>query len=115
MTCTNAAVGLVDGPSEGNSGFTISVSIAGSSSLPGWGGSKDFTSMLGDAKALVLHPVANADDVLTGDTTFWKAYPMLKSIKQSGDNPKMVEVDFVIFPDSSKPKAIRLFAYGATS
>ncbi len=112
VTCTNASAGIVDAPAVGNSGFSITVSVAGANDLPGWGNSKDFTSMLGDAAKLVLHPVVNSDTNYDNDTAFWKAYPMLSSIVQSGENPKSVKVDFKIFPDTSKPDAIRLFSYG---
>ncbi len=112
VTCTNAVEGAVVEPDAGNSGATLTVTVTGVSLLTGWGNSKDFTGMLGDAAKLVLHPVVNDDDDYDGDVAFWKAYPMLKSIKQSGENPKTVSVTFKIFPDLTKPAAIRLFAFG---
>lgn len=112
VVVTNAAAGARTAPDAGNSGFTISVTTTGSSQLTGWGNSQDFTGMLADAQKLVLHPVANDDAVYTGDLAFWKAYPMLSSIKQSAENPKTCTVAFKIFPDTSKADAIRLFVYG---
>ncbi len=112
VACTNAAVGLVDSPAVGNSGFTIVVATPGGAALPGWGNSKDFTSMLGDAAKLVLHPTVKDDDDFSEDTAFWKAYPVLSSIVKSGENPQTVAVEFKIFPDTSKPDEIRLFCYG---
>jgi hypothetical protein len=112
VTCTNATAGDVAAPDAGNSGFTLAVTVEGVSQLYGWGKSKDFTSMLDDAAKLVLHPVANSASNYAGDIAFWKAYPMLGSIKQSGENPKMCSVSFKIFPDTSKPDATRLFVYG---
>lgn len=113
ITITQATGGAVpSGSTAGNTGFTYTVTTAGASTLSGWGSSKDFTSMLADSKKLVLHPVVNAANDYTGDLAFWKAYPMLSSIVQSGENPKTVEVTFKIFPDSSKPAAIRLLAFG---
>ncbi len=111
-TITNAAEGVVSAPSMGNSGFSFTIETAGANALVGWGSSKDFTSMLADAKKLVLHPVKNAANVLMGDVAFWKAYPMIESIVHSGENPKTVSLTFKIFPDSSKPAAIRLFCLG---
>lgn len=112
ITCTNSVEGDVSAPDAGNSGFTLTVTVEGVSQLYGWGNSKDFTSMLSDAAKLVLHPVANSASNYDGDLAFWKAYPVLGSIKQSGENPKMCSVAFKIFPDTSKPDATRLFVYG---
>ena len=109
---TTVNEGLTNAADAGNSGFTIALVTPGANDLPGWGGSKDFTSQLADSFKLVLHPVVKDADDLTGDVAFWKAYPMVSSIVQSGENPKTVAIEFKVFPDSSKPKAIRLFAYG---
>jgi hypothetical protein len=113
IAITQATGGAVPaGSGVGNTGFTYAVVTPGASTLTGWGASKDFTSMLADSQKLVLHPVAKDDLDLTEDMAFWKAYPMLNSIKLSGENPKLVEVEFKIFPDLSKNKAIRLFVQG---
>jgi hypothetical protein len=113
VTVVNAAVGVRTAPDAGNSGFTIAVTVTGVSTLTGWGSTKDFTGMLADAKKLILRPVVNVSGpVLTGDLSFWKAYPMVGSIVQSGENPKLVTVTFKIFPDLAKAAAIRLFALG---
>lgn len=113
VTCTDANAGFVkDGVSAGNSGFTVLVTVPGVSALTGWGGSKDFTSQLADSDQLVLHPTVNADADKSEDLNAWKAYPDLGSIKPSGEHPLMVDVTFKVFPDSSKPVAVRLFGYG---
>lgn len=112
ITCTCSVDGIRTAPDVGNSGFTIVVATPGSSDLVGWGGSKDFTGMLSDAAKLVLHPVVNDDADFTGDLAFWKAYPMVGSIVQSGENPKTVSVTFKVFPDLAKENAIRLFVLG---
>jgi hypothetical protein len=113
VTIVNAATGVRTAPDAGNSGFTIAVTVAGVSTLTGWGSSKDFTGMLADSKKLYLRPVVNvASAVATGDLAFWKAYPMVGSIVQSGENPKLVTVSFKIFPDLDKAAAIRLFVLG---
>jgi hypothetical protein len=113
VTCANA--GAASAPDAGNSGFTVAVDTTGVSQQTGWGKSKDFTGMLGNAAKLFLHPIVNDDVDETGDLVFWKAYPMVGSIVQSGENPKTVSVTFKIFPDTSKADAIRLFALGAHS
>ncbi len=113
VTVTNAAAGVRTAPDAGNSGFTMLVTVTGTSQLTGWGGSKDFTGMLADSAKLYLRPVVNiAAAIATGDLAFWKAYPMVGSIVQSGENPKTVAVTFKIFPDLSKASAIRLFVLG---
>lgn len=114
ITITWADGGVVaSGSGAGNTGFTLTVTTEGSSNLTGWGSSKDFTGMLADSAKLYLRPVVNvAAGVATGDLAFWKAYPMVGSIVQSGENPKTVSVTFKIFPDLSKDAAIRLFVLG---
>jgi hypothetical protein len=112
VTCTNATAGDVSAPDAGNSGFTLTVTVEGVSQLYGWGKSKDFSSMADDAAKLVLHPIANASTNYAEDIAFWKAYPMLGSIKQSGENPQTASVSFKIFPDMAKPDATRLFVFG---
>lgn len=112
ITVTNAAAGARTAPDAGNSGFSLAVTTTGTSTMTGWGKSQDFTSMLSDAQKLVLHPVVNSASTYTGDIAFWKAYPMLDSIKNSGEKEKVIEVTFKIFPDTSKADAIRLFVQG---
>ncbi len=112
VTVTNAAAGVRTAPDAGNAGFTLLVTVTGASQLTGWGMSQDFTGMLADSQKLVLHPVAIADNVYTSDIAFWKAYPMVSAITQSGENPKTVTVSFKIFPDLDKSSAIQLFALG---
>ncbi len=112
VTCTNASDGPRTAPDAGNSGFTLLVTLAGASDLVGWGKTKDFTSMLGDSQGLVLHPVVRSDVDKTADLNFWKAYPMIGSITNSGEKEKSVKVTFKIFPDASKDDAVRLFGYG---
>jgi len=112
VTVTHSEVGARDASDAGNTGFTMAVSTAGVNALTGWGKSKDFTGMLSDSAKLVLHPVVNDVADLDGDLAFWKAYPMVGSIVQSGENPKTVSITFKIFPDSSKPDETRLFAFG---
>jgi hypothetical protein len=113
ITITQASAGEVpSGSTAGNSGFTYTVTTAGSSDLSGWGGSKDFTGMLADSAKLVLHPISKDDLDLTSDIAFWKAYPMVGSIVKSGEALQTIAITFKIFPDLTKAKAIRLFTVG---
>jgi hypothetical protein len=113
VTVTDANAGFVAaGLNAGNSGFTVLITTPGVSLLTGWGKNKDFASLLADSAKLVLHPVTNADADYTGDLAFWKAYPQLSSIKQSGEHLKLVDISFDIFPDTTKPDGVRLMAYG---
>lgn len=100
------------GSTAGNTGFTFTVTTAGASDLVGWGSTKDFTGQLAESKKLVLHPVTREATDYVADFAFWKAYPLLGSIVKSGENPQNVEVTFKVFPDTSKPAAVRLFAMG---
>jgi len=112
VTVTHAQTGAVTAGDAGNSGFAFAVPTPGVSTLTGWGKTKDFFGMLADSKKLVLHPVTKAAIDLTADFAAWKAYPIIGSIVQSGENPKTVSVTFKIFPDASKPDGLRLFAIG---
>lgn len=100
------------GSTAGNTGFTYTVTVVGASDLSGWGGSKDFLGMLADSAKLVLHPISKDDADLTSDIAFWKAYPMVGSIVKSGEALQTIAITFKVFPDLSKPKAIRLFTVG---
>lgn len=113
VTVTNASTGGSTDITDGNTGFTFAVTTQGMSAVPGWGGSKDFTSMLTQSQKLVFHPVVNSSTDLTRDLAFWKAYPLFETIVSSGENPKMVTVTFKIFPDSSRQNAVRWFVYGS--
>lgn len=58
---------------------------------------------------LEMHPVALEDADKSEDQTFWLCSVNLDTIGYSGENPTVVPVTVMIYPDSSKPKAI---AYG---
>lgn len=100
-------------PVDGNSGLVIAVTQHGADATQiGWGVSKDFHNMAKDSKKLILRPIAADVSDATRNLNFWKAYPTVNSIKISGENPRMVEVEFRIFQDPSRPKEIQLFAVG---
>lgn len=113
ITITQATGGAVAaGSTAGNAGFTYTVTTAGASDLSGWGGSKDFAGMLADSAKLVFHPTSKELTDLSSDIAMWKAYPMVGSIVKSGENLQTISITFKIFPDLTKPKAIRLFTVG---
>lgn len=112
VTVTNAANGAATDATAETSGFTIAVTQQGYGTIVGWGSSKQYQSMLADAKKMVLHPLRLPATDLTGDLTFWKAYLMINGILHSGENPKTVTVDVRVFHDRTRPEEISLFALG---
>lgn len=87
------------------------VTPSGGTDAVGWGTDKQFTSTVGDAAMLVLHPIEMGIGK-TEDTTFWKAYPMVESINYSSENLSTVSVTFKVYRDDSKPAAISFFCFG---
>jgi len=112
VTVTLATAGFATDASTGTSTFTFAVTTKGTGALPGWGNSKDFTGMVNQAKALILHPVVLAASDKSRDLNFWLAYPMLESVSFSGESPEMINISWKIFPDTTRPAAIRLLGYG---
>ena len=112
VTVTNAVNGSTTDASAETSGFTLAVTQQGYGTIVGWGSSKQYQSMLADAKKMTLHPLRLAATDLTGDLTFWKAYMMINGILHSGENPKTVTVDVRVFHDRTRPEEISLFALG---
>ncbi len=78
----------------------------------GWGKSRLGQSTLPQARRLILHPVVLADDVLTRDLCFWKAYPIPDSLVFSGEDPQTLGVTFKCYLDDDKPDAISMFGVG---
>lgn len=111
MTLKESASGQFDTFVSSAGGSTNSDGSSGVDVI-GWGSNKDFTRVGTQADALILHPVANADDNYDEDIAFWKAYPLLGSINISGENPRTMEITFKIIPDLSKPSDIRLWIRG---
>ncbi len=112
ITYVLAVTGAASPPVDVDSGFTFTIVDEGIGALVGWGGTRDFAGMVADSKKFVFHPQQYASDVFTHDLAFWKAYPVIKEITHSGEKPKMVKVDFRIFPDLTRQKAVRLFVFG---
>ena len=75
-------------------------------------GSKQFQNVVADAGKLVLHPTKNALDNYADDFAFWVAYPKLNNLVFSGEENRMIEVEFSIFLDQSKVNEASVFVYG---
>lgn len=85
---------------------------SGTTELFGWGTEKQFTGTFADAKRLVLHPM-DMGDSKAEDWNFWKAYPILNgSLQFSGEEAQTIPLTFKIYMDTTKPKAINMFAIG---
>lgn len=95
----------------GQAGQTVTASGAASSVI-GWGAGRDFTQTLTQAQPLVFHPVTKASGDHSEDITFWKAYPQPDSFVFSGENPRTLSFNFLIYPDSSKDPKVRLGVVG---
>lgn len=91
----------------GGDSFTPS----GGTELFGWGTSRQGNNVIPQSRRLNLHPV-NAGVDKSRDLTFWKAYPLLKSLKYSGEEAKTLDVEWRIFLDDSKDPSISFFAFG---
>lgn len=111
VTITNASTGGATDIAAGNSGFTVAVTTQGVGAVPGWGNSKDFTSVLDIAGPLILHPTSRASTDQTRDILFHLAYPVLESLTKSGENPQTVSLTWKILPDLSEDTT-RLFRFG---
>jgi hypothetical protein len=98
----------------GQSG-SVETASGASAEVVAWGGAKDFTHVLSQASALILHPVKNDANNRAEDITAWLAYPMVETMTFSGENPNTIQVTFRIFPDMSKASEFRLFVFGDSS
>jgi len=88
---------------------------SGGEAVIGVGTKKIGSSMIADAKKLVLTPVKAADPVNSRDHTWWKAYPVINSVTFSGENPVLVDVTFVVFRDEEKVAEADIYVYGDTT
>jgi len=87
---------------------------AGGTEIVGWGSedNKMFLPIIDDCARLVFHPVNIAENNLTEDMCFMAAYPLLSGIVFSGENTKMMNLEFKILPDGVLSEEVRVFAYG---
>lgn len=94
------------------SGGTHTPAGAGGTELFGLGSSKQFTSTLSQAKPMRLHPIKKSASDKSEDINFWKTYLNLDTLTFSGEGILTLPVSVMIYPDSTKPAAIRFFAIG---
>lgn len=96
------------------SGVEFTPSGVGATAVSAWGSEdeKAFANILEDCRKLVLHPVAKADADLSEDFCFWRAYPLLTGLTISGENPRIMNVEFKILPDGILKKDARVFVKG---
>lgn len=87
---------------------------AGGTAVSAWGSedSKAFATISTDCRKLVLHPITNADTNYTEDMAFFRAYPLLTGLVISGENPRIMNVEFKILPDELLVEEARQFVYG---
>lgn len=85
---------------------------SGGTEVFGWGKDKLGQPTIIQARRLILHPVALANNVYTRDICFWKAYPLPDTLVFSGEDPQTLGVTFKCYLDDDKPAAIQMFGYG---
>lgn len=88
-----------------------SMTPAGGTEVFGWGTSKIGSGTFANAKRLVLHGV-NDGVSRAKDYTFWKAYPVLESIKLSGTEFQTLPLTFKCYIDTTKDPKICLGVIG---
>jgi hypothetical protein len=88
-----------------------SMTPAGGTEVFGWGTSKIGSGTFANAKRLVLHGVNDGAN-RAKDYTFWKAYPVLESIKLSGTEFQTLPVTFKCYIDTTKDSKVCLGVIG---
>lgn len=96
------------------SGVEFLPSEMGSTAVSAWGSedTKAFGNIGADARKLVLHPLTKSSTDYTEDFCFWRAYPLLQGVTISGENPRLINVEFKIIPDQLLDSRARQFVYG---
>lgn len=87
---------------------------AGGTAVSAWGSedAKSFGNISASCRKLVLHPITKASTDYSEDFCFWRAYPLLTGLTISGENPRLINVEFKIIPDQILVKEARQFVYG---
>lgn len=87
---------------------------ASGTAVSAWGSedTKSFAGITPVCRKLILHPIRKADNDLSEDWCFWRAYPILQGVVFSGENARITNVEFKIMPDSLLQKEVRLCVYG---
>lgn len=83
--------------------------------LVGYGESRLYQSFFDLGGELVLHPTRLAASDKSKDITFFKCAPKPASINFSGEEPQVMEVEFVALADRGVQTAINLMAFGDSS
>lgn len=96
------------------SGVEYTPTGVGATAVSAWGSedTKAFGNISTDARKLVLHPISKASTDYSEDFCFWRAYPLLQGVTLSGENPRIINVEFKIIPDQLLVKEARQFVYG---
>lgn len=96
------------------SGVEFTPVEVGATAVSAWGSedSKSFANILSNCRKLVLHPVAKSDTDYSEDFCFPRAYPLLTGLVISGENPRLMNVEFKILPDGILAKEVRVFIKG---
>lgn len=84
----------------------------GGTELFGWGTNKQGLNTIIQSRRLVMHPVSKDPADYSEDLCFWKAYAKPETLTYSGENPRVISVNFSTYLDTSKPEEIQLFSIG---
>lgn len=95
-----------------HAGSTVTPDGVGATPLTGLGSAKLGTSTFANAKTLVLHEVLSDVMDKSTDWNFWKAYPVLESIKFSGTETQNIPLTFKCYRDTTKPAGIDVCGFG---
>ena len=88
---------------------------SGGTQLTGYGENRLYSSFFSLGGELVLHPTRLAASDKSKDITLFKCAPKPASINFSGEEPQVMEVEFVALADRSVNDAINLMAFGDSS
>ncbi len=96
------------------SGWEFTPAGVGATKVSAWGSedTKSFANILADSRKLVLHPISKPRADKSEDMCFWRAYPILTGVVISGENPRIINVEYKIMPDQLLAKKARQFVFG---
>lgn len=84
----------------------------GGTELIGFGESRTYASLFDLGGELILHPTRKAASDKTLDWNFWKSAPLPGSFNFSGEDPSLLEVEFVCLANQEVEEAIRILGIG---
>lgn len=85
---------------------------SGGTELIGIGESRVYGSLFDLGGELILHPTRKDASDRTLDWNFWKAAPLPGSFNFSGEDPSLLEVEFVCLADKNTQDTINILAIG---